>query len=116
MKRALSYVICLGLFTLACNKTDVPAGTPACIESLIEQIKTEPVWSPLASVIRYQYRGQVVYYVPPRCCDILSALYDSACNRLCAPDGGIGGGGDGRCADFLKERTAEQVIWTDSRR
>ncbi|SRR6266516_29242 len=31
-----------------------------------------------AFVARYDYQGQVVYYVPARCCDIPSVLYDTA--------------------------------------
>ncbi len=64
-----------------------------------------------AFVARYDYHGQVVYYVAPRCCDIPSILYDSTGTVLCAPDGGITGRGDGRCPDFFAQRTNEKILW-----
>ena len=62
-------------------------------------------------VARYDYNGQTVYYVAPRCCDIWSILYDSSGTVLCAPDGGIAGMGDGRCPDFIAERKNEKILW-----
>jgi hypothetical protein len=57
-----------------------------------------------------------VYYLPPRCCDIFGNLYDSQGQIICHPDGGIAGHGDGRCPDFLNQRTNETVIWRDTRK
>ena len=34
---------------------------------------------------------------------------------LGAPDGGFGGGGDGRITDFFTERKNEKLIWKNSR-
>jgi len=64
-----------------------------------------------AFVARYDYQGRVVYYVAPRCCDIPSVLYDSAGTVVCAPDGGFTGGGDGRCPDFIAQRSNEKILW-----
>lgn len=62
-------------------------------------------------VARYDYNGAIVYYIPPRCCDIYSELYDAGGVLLCHPDGGITGGGDGRCTDFLDRRRNEEIVW-----
>ena len=66
-----------------------------------------------ASVSRYRYKGNVVYYVPPRfCCDLMSRLYDAEGRVLCHPNGGFAGGGDGKCADFFRERSEEELLWS----
>ena len=69
----------------------------------------------LQRILRYRYRGQTVYYVPPSCCDQPGILYDEAGTQVCEPDGGISGRGDGRCTDFHEQRSAESLIWSDSR-
>jgi hypothetical protein len=62
-------------------------------------------------VATYRYQGRLVYYVSPRCCDQYSLLYDSTGTTLCAPDGGITGRGDGRCPDFIVQRSDEKILW-----
>jgi hypothetical protein len=57
-----------------------------------------------------------VYYVPSKCCDVPSVLYDSAGAVVCSPDGGITGKGDGRCTDFFDARRDEVVVWRDPRK
>ena len=87
----------------------------AWVDDLIEVFENQPVANPPLSIWRYVYEGQIVYYVPPRCCDIESTLYDSEGNVLCHPDGGFTGGGDGRCGDFFEKRTDAKLIWQDVR-
>jgi hypothetical protein len=65
-------------------------------------------------VARYEYRGGTVYYLPPRCCDIPSELYDAAGDLLCRPDGGFVDG-DARCPDFLARRRGGEIVWGDGR-
>jgi len=88
---------------------------PEWLAVLIQRLENEPVTNPPASVTQYEYKGQNVYYVPPRCCDIFSDLYDANGNLIGHPDGGITGQGDGRVPDFFEERTNERVIWEDKR-
>ena len=88
---------------------------PAWLKALIAQIASEPVTNPPSSIIRYRYRGVTVYYRPARCCDIFADLYDERGTVICHPDGGITGGGDGRCADFATARSEEEVVWEDPR-
>ena len=88
-----------------------PTPVPDPVANLIHKLQTQPPANPPAFIASYQYRGQVVYYVPPRCCDIFSDLYDASGQLICHPDGGIGGHGDGRCPDFLSQRTRETTLW-----
>ena len=78
-------------------------------------MQAEPVRNPAGSVWQYSYNGQTVYYIPATCCDIPSQLFDGNCNLICSPDGGIAGGGDGKCADFFKTRKGEKLVWQDGR-
>ena len=87
----------------------------AWLIDLINSQKNEPVANPPAFIAQYEYKGQTVYFLPQRCCDIFSDLYDSDGNIIGHPDGGIAGQGDGRVSDFLKERNSESVIWRDQR-
>ena len=117
IRMTLSVIGAIFLMTsLSCKKINVPDGTPKCIVKKIRQIKTDPVANPASSVWKYVYHGQAVYYIPPRCCDIGSQLYDEDCNQICSPDGGNSGGGDGKCTDFFTDRTGEQLIWQDDRK
>lgn len=48
-----------------------------------------------------EYNGKVAYYIPTRCCDIPSELYDVDGHIICYPDSGFAGG-DGRCPSFRR--------------
>lgn len=90
-------------------------GVPACITEKITAMKAAEVKNPPLSLWQYQYNGQTVYYIPSYCCDIPSELYNSQCNLICSPDGGITGRGDGKCSDFFDKRTDGKLIWKDDR-
>lgn len=47
--------------------------------------------------------GQVFYLVNAPCCDRFNHLYDGDGRRICAPTGGFGGSGDGRCPAWVAE-------------
>ena len=89
---------------------------PACIAQMIANIKKQPVWNPPATIWQYTYNNKQVYLVTSDCCDQFISLYDENCNRLCAPSGGFGGGGDGQCPDFYTKATNEKLLWQDSRK
>ncbi|WP_077130209.1 DUF6970 domain-containing protein [Spirosoma montaniterrae] len=116
MKTRLISLFCLSLLLLECSNKEVPTDTPTCVRNLIDQYKQQPVTNPPARVYRYTYQGRTVYFIPQRCCDIASLLYDESCTLRCSPDGGISGGGDGRCTDFFATRTNEVLIWKDTRK
>lgn len=92
-----------------------PERTPAWLAGLIRTFELQPVANPPVSITRYEFKGEVVYFVPQRCCDVRSDLYRADGTTLCQPDGGLTGNGDGRCADFFTERRNAQVIWQDPR-
>lgn len=92
-----------------------PDEFPGWLAELIQRMENEPVANPPAAVIQYGYEGGTVYYVPLRCCDIFSDLYDADGNLIGHPDGGITGRGDGRVPDFLEKRSKERVVWKDER-
>ena len=84
---------------------------PEWLATVIDQLEHPPVPNPPAFIARYEFGGQVVFYVAPRCCDMYSTLYDANGTVLCAPDGGLSGGGDGRCPDFIAQKTNEKILW-----
>jgi len=88
---------------------------PEWVRDLAARLQSEPVANPPASLIRFDRAGKSYYYLPPRCCDIPSTLFDSESNVMCAPDGGITGRGDGRCPDFVRELKNGVKIWEDPR-
>ena len=118
MKKTISILtICFFVvLTLThCQKLDVPQDTPSCVKKEIRKIKSDGVRNPPAVVWQYEYNGSIVYYIPSYCCDVPSLLFDSDCNQICSPDGGITGRGDGKCADFFAKRKNEKLIWKDDR-
>jgi len=86
---------------------------PPFVAKLIAHYKSVPPKSSPGSIWRYIYKGEPVCYVPPRCCDIPSSLYDAKGNLVCEPDGGFTGYGDGKCPDFFKERSHRELLWSD---
>jgi hypothetical protein len=93
----------------------LPRDTPTWLRDLIQDLASQPVANPPASITAFTYRDETVYFLPSRCCDIPSVLYDVNGVVLCAPDGGITGQGDGRCQDFMTARRDERLIWADPR-
>jgi hypothetical protein len=119
MRRLILVTLAIGL--AACG-IGTPSGgpvpqspLPASVTTLIHELEAQPPSNPPAFVASYDYGGQVVYYVPPRCCDIFGDLYNAAGQIICHPDGGLAGHGDGRCPDFATQRTNEKIIWRDLR-
>jgi hypothetical protein len=114
MKTRLFVLFSLYFFIIGCSQSTSP-DNPDWVEDLIAQYKNEALGNPPQSIWRYNYKNQMVYYVPPQCCDQFSILYDDKGNELGAPDGGITGNGDGRFTDFFTARTDEKLIWKDQR-
>jgi len=109
----------LGLVALCALSTcGADATTPdelPWLRDLIRRLEAEPARNPPAVIVEYDYKGELVYYLPPACCDIPSDLYDRKGALICHPDGGFTGHGDGRCPGFLTERSNARVIWCDAR-
>jgi Domain of unknown function (DUF6970) len=85
------------------------------VDQLIKKMESDPVGNPPLSIWRYEYNGQVVYFVPAHCCDIFSIVYNANGDILFSPDARITGKGDGKCSDFFNQRSNEQLIWKDTR-
>lgn len=116
MKLLLKLLLISFALIVGCSvNNSVEVENPEWLTELIQKLETEPVANPPAFIARYGYKGQLVYYLPPRCCDVPSTLYDGNGNIICHPDGGISGMGDGRCVDFFGERKNERIIWNDQR-
>ena len=88
---------------------------PSWIKELIAEQESGQAANPPASLTQFEYKNQTVYYLPSRCCDIPSVLYDKNGNVICSPDGGLAGRGDGKCSDFFQIRQNGKVIWKDTR-
>ena len=88
---ALALLATLATSGAACA-TKVQATAP-WLDQLVARFQAEAVANPPRRILRYRYRG----------------------TQVCEPDGGISGRGDGRCTDFHEQRSAESLIWSDSR-
>ena len=111
--------ICLVAAVLAACASPPPVVVdlvqPPFVDALIARLQAEPVANPPASVWRYHYAGRTVFYVPPKCCDFPSELYEADGDVICQPDGGLTGRGDGRCPDFHATRRDGVRVWLDPR-
>ncbi len=107
-------IVGIAILLVGCSQAN-QSTNPKWVDQLIKQFEHDPVGNPPLSVWKYDYNGQTVYFVPAHCCDIPSVVYDAGGTVLCSPDGGIKGGGDGKCDDFFTQRSNEQLIWNDSR-
>jgi hypothetical protein len=111
----LSLFIMLAVVASACSRSPAAPSNPDWLNALKVQFQSQPVTNPPRAIYGYSYHGETVYYVAPVAADQYSTLYDASGHVICAPDGGITGGGDGRCPDFLQSRTDERLIWRDPR-
>lgn len=91
------------------------AARPLWLRQHIQSILATPKRNPIIRIVRYQYAGQTVYYESAPCCDQQSTLFDVKGAILCRPEGGLTGKGDGKCANFDKAKTNEQLVWQDPR-
>jgi hypothetical protein len=90
-------------------------GIPDWLDQLVRELESEPPANPPQSILRYEYQGEIVYYLTPTCCDLPSDLYDAEGSLLGHPDGGFTGSGDGNFPDFAEEKGEEFQVWQDSR-
>lgn len=88
---------------------------PQWLKARIAAVLAERKGNPITRILRYRYDGRTVYYISAPCCDQYSNVYDTKGRLVCQPDGGITGKGDGKCADFDKNKTDEKLVWQDPR-
>jgi len=85
---------------------------PQWVKTLIVKYKADVVGNPPRSIWQYEYNGQIVYYMPEQCCDLGSELYNDQGIKICSPDGGYAGRGDGKCMDFLRKEKMKNLYGT----
>lgn len=112
MKTALT-VLALTLLVSCRRIADepLPGGISPCLLQLIEQSRSGKFDTDFVAIYRYTYQNQHVYLGVSDCCDRFNLLYDQTCRVLCAPSGGISGGGDGKCPAFSGEATEGTLLW-----
>ena len=118
MKRRFQLLILAVVLQAGCGAAGpplAPGPLPTWLSSFIRDLESQPPANPPAFVARYEFTGDVVYFLPQRCCDIWSTVYRTDGAILCHPNGGISGTGDGRCPDFFAQRTNDEIIWRDTR-
>ncbi len=84
---------------------------PPRMISKLDSIRSNTTDNQPTSVIQYSYRGAAVFYFSAGCCDQFNPVYNSDCEYLGSPDGGITGKGDGKLKDFFQEVTNYKVVW-----
>lgn len=87
---------------------------PEWVKNQIEVLKAQPPYrTGKKMIIKYRYQYKDVYYIPADCCDQLNPLYDEFGKKICSPDGGFTGKGDGRCPDFDRKAQTPEIIWQE---
>ena len=114
----MKYVILVLISVLTvltdCQEVDTAVEIPACMEWKIRDIRKADVQNPPAEVWKWEDAGKTYYYSTADCCDQFSSLYDTHCDVVCAPDGGLTGTGDGNCPTFSEDKKMT-LIWKDNR-
>ena len=106
----MKYLFLIGLilfvFVSGCVQ-NIPVNEPEWIREYIKE--NSPLW-----VSKCEYKNATVYYIPSSCCDQFNYLYNENGEKICAPDGGLTGNGDGRCSDFsIDDNQNCRFIWQD---
>ncbi|MBW8888206.1 MAG: hypothetical protein JF616_10665 [Fibrobacteres bacterium] len=119
MKRKLIFLLGLVPLLSSCaddSASSDPEALPAWVESRISQYKAERVADPPREIIEFDHGGSKVYLVSSDCCDQYDSLFDANQRYICAPSGGLGGLGDGKCDAVFDEHSAgRKVVWKDDR-
>jgi hypothetical protein len=100
------------------TSTPAPTATPdptMWLAELIAEFEAQDAANPPIKISEYLYNGNTVYFVPQRCCDIFSDLYDDNGTLVAHPDGGIAGVGDGKAPDFSTSAEFVRLVWQDPR-
>ncbi len=84
---------------------------PPCLVTKMDSIKSNPAANQPTSITQYSYKGTAVFYITAGCCDQFNTVYNSDCDYLGAPDGGVTGKGDGRIPDFFVNASNKKVVW-----
>lgn len=94
----------------------IPAGFDTsrihpCVLEKIDYLEARGAAADTTAIMQFYYNGQLVYLYFTECCDRYNVLYDSSCQMICLPTGGLSGGGDGSCPDFADRAVYIKKIW-----
>ena len=120
MNKAMKMLCCAGVACFAVAACAAPASAPnpadaAAVRVIAKKLRAGPPQRPPQTVKRYLIDGKAFYYVAAPCCDQFNDLYDALGKRVCSPDGGITGRGDGRCPDIHVDPRQGEIVWRDTR-
>ena len=101
---------CRSMKTITCDTSD-PVNSLPWLKSMVAEMEKAGADNKDAEITQHTYYNRIVFYVQSRCCDRPNELYDCDGNKICEPDGGITGKGDGKCEDFFEKREGNTLIW-----
>lgn len=89
------FFLLISCVLIACKKVEFEIDdVPNCFKKMIRQSDPRPV----LEIYQWEVDGKIFYEVYyDNCGDCFIELYDENCDYVCAPSGGIAGGGDGKC-------------------
>ncbi|MEK7224175.1 MAG: hypothetical protein AAB221_00645 [Bacteroidota bacterium] len=115
MKKLLLFLLVWVMITGCTNKTakDKPlnSSVPACLQETIKALEKGKETNAPVQIDEYFYNGKRVFLYTADCCDQFNVAYDEDCNPVCAPSGGMEGGGDHKCEDFSTAARWVTLIW-----
>jgi hypothetical protein len=114
MKKQSSFLFLLLILLVSCSnskKSQEVAGLPSCLQKQLDDYDKNAVSNKPIQIDEYTYKGKRTFLVTADCCDQYNNLIDEECNQLCAPSGGLDGGGDRKCTDFDSTAKLVKKIW-----
>ena len=84
---------------------------PSCLQETIKALEKGKETNPPVQIDEYFYNGKRIFLYTADCCDQFNVAYDENCNPVCAPTGGMEGGGDHKCPDFSTAARWVTLVW-----
>jgi len=113
MKSINIIVVILILLMTHCQHVELNEDSPNCLEKKIVEFKNnKSLCESGKSIYRYSFQDHYVYVFNPGNCgaDMMSDVYDEACNRICGL-GGIAGNLMCNGENFWDQASDETLIW-----
>ncbi|AUZ04377.1 hypothetical protein ADP71_05990 [Vitreoscilla sp. C1] len=105
---ALSCVLLLTA-CLSIQKSETTTPSAPWLTNLITQAEAEPHL--LQAVYTLEHYQEKYYLTVPGCCDRFSVLYNAQGQKICSPNGGFTGRGDGQCGNIDIRTLSKTKIW-----
>lgn len=106
----VNLILAVTLLSSCHEQLNLVEDVPRCVEKEINDRLAANSSKSVLAVYRIVAGGETYYYFVADCCDQINELYDTDCNYVCAPDGGITGAGDGNCPGIFDD-AASTLIW-----